>query len=152
MNITKLKTIRQVNEYYPTTISSVSSEHQSTVQNSESFRHSTTSLDSIENQPLSSSPSVPTRLKTTFSNLSTLRASNPSNQVSRTGPAMGTTTLTRTFAFDRACMEKYGRNQGQENVPVQVSLTPNNQTKNKENIELPEQKKEHAYVSIIKTN
>ena len=107
--ITKLKPIRQINEYHPTVISSVAAEQHSTTQHSSS---STTSLDSIENKS-SYSP----RVTTTFSNLSSQRLANP-NQIQRTTPTMGTTTLTRTFAFDRACMEKYGRPQEQKIEPV----------------------------------
>ncbi|CAF0868819.1 unnamed protein product [Rotaria sp. Silwood1] len=143
LNITKLKTIRKINEYYPTAISTVTAEQQlPTIQYSNLSRYSTTSLDSIENKSLSSSP-IPTRITTTFSNLSSQRTSN-STQIQRTGPTMGTTTLARTFAFDRACMEKYGRVQEQENKPVEIPLKSNGEIFIKKQIELSDKKTGHT--------
>ena len=111
-NITKLKTIRKVNEYHPTVISAVTAEQQGfahrqfSMGESDSPHCSTTSLDSIEKEP-AFPPVQPTRAKTTFSNLSTQRVANPV-QPQRPSPPVRIATLTRTFAFDRACMEKYG--------------------------------------------
>ncbi|UJR35817.1 hypothetical protein I4U23_028564 [Adineta vaga] len=93
---------------------------------------SNTSLDSIENrQP--PPVSIPIRTTTTFSSLSTQRTSNPV-QIQRPGPKMGTTTLTRTFAFDRACMEKYGQ---QKSEPIPVPIIPVTTTTVKKDIGLP---------------
>ena len=111
-NITKLKTIRKVNEYHPTVISAVGSEQHSTphrqftMEESDSPRCSTTSLDSIEKKS-TLPPTYPTRAKTTFSHLSAQRVANPV-QSKRPPVPVRTANLTRTFAFDRACMEKYG--------------------------------------------
>lgn len=111
-NITKLKTIRKVNEYHPTVISAVAAEQQGSAHRqfsmgeSDSPHCSTTSLDSIE-KVATLPPVQPTRAKTTFSHLSTQRVANPV-QPQRQSPPVRIATLTRTFAFDRACMEKYG--------------------------------------------
>ncbi|CAF0892683.1 unnamed protein product [Rotaria sordida] len=142
MNITKLKTIRKVNEYHPMAIPTVTSEQQSNIQYSNSSYYSTTSLDSIENKSLSSSP-ISKRITTTFSNLSSQRTSN-STQIQRIGPTMGTTTLTRTFAFDRVCMEKYGREQEQENKFIETPLRSNTESSIKKRIELSNKKKEQT--------
>ena len=63
---------------------------------------SNSSLDSIENKPID----APTRAIVTFSELSPQRAVD-SVPAQRSNPPIETATLTRTFAFDRACMEKY---------------------------------------------
>src|SRR5689334_20210306 len=69
LNITKLKTIRKINEYHPTAILAVAAEQKSITQLSNSSRYSTASPDSIENKSLGCSP-IRTRITTTFSNLS----------------------------------------------------------------------------------
>jgi hypothetical protein len=120
-NITKLKTIHKIHEYHPIHISAVAAEKQFTSYNKSNIQHSTTSLDSIENKSLPTSP-VRTRITTTFSNLSSQRPLNPI-QIPRPSPTMGTTTLTRTFAFDRACMERYGRVSEQKNDPSEIAIT-----------------------------
>jgi len=148
LKITKLKTIRQINEYHPTAISAVAAEQQSTTQQSNSSRHSTTSLDSIENKSSSSSP-IRTRTTTTFSNLSSQRPLNPI-QIQRPGPTMGTTKLTRTFAFDRACMEKYGLGQEKKTEPIEISTTPVFETIIPEETELPLQTNKQTYVFLNK--
>ncbi|CAF2146485.1 unnamed protein product [Rotaria magnacalcarata] len=122
LTITKLRTITKINDYYPTAVVTVAAEPNSSIQHSDSFCNSTTSIDSIEKKPLPSSPVQTRTTTTTFSNLSSQRSTNLT-QSQRLGPAMGTTTLTRTFAFDRACMEKYGRVQGQENEPIDIAQT-----------------------------
>ena len=139
LNTTKLKTIRKINEYHSTTISPVTAEQKSSAEDTNWSRQSAASLDSIENKPLPSSP-IPTRSTTTFSNLSSQRTSNPA-QTQRSGPKMGTTTLTRTFAFDRACMEKYGRGQEQKNEPIESMIIPVRKTIIKQEIELPRKRR-----------
>lgn len=119
-SFTKLKTIRKVNGYHPTAVSMVAAEQPSTMEPSNGSPCSTTSLDSIEDKRSPSSP-VRTRITTTFSNLSSKRLSNPV-QSQRTNPTMGTATLTRTFAFDRTCMEKYVRGKGQINEPIEFQV------------------------------
>lgn len=131
---TKLKTIRNINEYHPIVISTVATEPPKSTINSS--RHSTTSLDSIENKSLPSSP-IRTRMITTFSNLSSQRPLNPI-QIPRRSPTMGTKTLIRTFAFDRACMEKYGQPTEQTTEPIEITI--------KEEIELPLPTNEQRYV------
>ncbi|CAF1671657.1 unnamed protein product [Adineta ricciae] len=112
--------------------------------------HSNTSLDSIESKL---SPSVPTQIRTTttFSTLSTQRTSNPS-QIQRPGLKMGTTTLTRTFAFDRACMEKYSRNPETKPEPVPVSVVPVVETPVKKDIGLPPRQHKPAEPSSTPNN
>jgi hypothetical protein len=58
---------------------------------------------------------------------------------------MGTTTLTRTFAFDRACMEKYVQVKEQPNEPIEFQLEPVYET-TIEDIELPIKPIEQMYV------
>ncbi|CAF1526812.1 unnamed protein product [Adineta steineri] len=131
---TKLKTIRQINEYYSITNSTVAAEQQLSHHHPTNFTcQSTTSIDSIENKL---STPTPVRTTTTFSNLSSQRISNPT-QIQRSGPKMGTTTLTRTFAFDRACMEKYGQVQKQKPESIQIPKIPVNDIKIKKDIGLP---------------
>jgi hypothetical protein len=142
----KLKTIRKVNEYHPTVISAVADEQKSTKQLSNSSRYSTTSLDSIENRSIPS-PSAQTRTTTTFSNLSSQRPLNPV-QNQRSAPTMGTTTLTRTFAFDRACMEKYGRVQERKIEPIEIQVRPIYENINNEEIKLPPKTTQQTYVYI----
>ncbi|CAM4890039.1 unnamed protein product [Rotaria socialis] len=120
LNITKLRTITKINDYYPTAVATVAAEPNSSIQHSDSFCNSTTSIDSIEKNTLPSSPVQTRTTTTTFSNLSSQRSTNLIHS-ERLGPTVGTTTLTRTFAFDRACMEKYGRAQGQENEPIDIT-------------------------------
>jgi hypothetical protein len=148
LNNTKLKIIRKVNEYHPTAISNVTSEPQSIIRHSNSSRYSTTSLDSIENKSIPSSPTQP-RITTTFSNLSSQRALNPI-QLRRSPPTMGTTTMTRTFAFDRACMEKYGRAQEQNDEPTEVPTKPIYENIISEETKLPPKINEKPYVYIRK--
>jgi hypothetical protein len=150
LNTTKLKTIRKVNDYHSTTILPVAAEQQSTAQLTNSSHHSTASLDSIENKPIPSLP-IQTRPTTTFSNLSSQRTSN-STQIQRSGPKMGTTTLTRTFAFDRACMEKYGRVQEQITEPIKIPIIPVCQPSVKQKTELSPKRNEQTYVFIRKQN
>lgn len=119
-NPTKLKTIIRVNEFYPAVVSTVEAEKQVSIANSDSLRCSTTSIDSIENQSLTPSSNRPR--VTTFSNLSSQRISNRT-QIERLAPTVGTTSLTRTFAFDRACMEKYNRTQIQNKESMNNKLT-----------------------------
>jgi hypothetical protein len=142
--VTKLKTIRKMNEYHPSAILAVAAEQQSTIQHSNSSPYSTTSLDSIENKSLPSSP-IRTRTTTTFSNLSSKRPLNPI-QIQRPNPTMGTTTLTRTFAFDRACMEKYVQVKDQPNEPIEFQLKPVCQTPIQKEIESPLETTERTYV------
>lgn len=120
LNLTKLKTIRKLNGYHPSAIDSVAGEHQSTIERSNTSPSSIESSDSIEDKCSPSSP-VRTRITTTFSNLSSKRISNPV-QNQRSNPTMGTATLTRTFAFDRTCMEKYVRGKGEINEPIEFQV------------------------------
>lgn len=122
IQITKLRTIRKINDYYPTAVSTVGSEHQYPNPSANSLRRSTASLDSIENKSSPVSP-IRTRITTTFSDISSQRPSN-SIPIPRPSPKMGTTTLMRTFAFDRTCMEKYGRDQEKKNEPIEVQTVP----------------------------
>lgn len=111
----KHKSTRKVQEYHPTAILAAEANTQSC-----SPVRSTTSLDSIENKTPPSDQVQ--RVTTTFSNLSTKRVSNPV-QNPRSGLAMGTTTLTRTFAFDRACMEKYGQiTEKKDDAPIEIEI------------------------------
>ena len=143
LNITKLRTVRDINEYHPTIISPVAAEQQLSIQQSNSSRYSSTSLDSIENKSSPSSP-VRQRITTTFSNLSSKRPLHPI-QIQRPSPTMGTTTLTRTFAFDRACMEKYVQIKEQPNEPIEFQLEPVYET-TVEDIEIPIKPIERMYV------
>ena len=104
---TKLRTIRKTNEYHSTTVSSVLAEQKSFL-NDRSKRSlsvlmysSTTSIDSIENESVRSVSNT-----ITFSHLSGQRTAK-SVPIRRQEPLMKRSELTRTFAFDRACMEKY---------------------------------------------
>jgi endo-1,4-beta-mannosidase len=154
LKITKLKTIRKNNEYHPTVISAVAAEQQLNFS-----RYSTPSLDSIDNKYSPVSPSldsidnkyspvspIRTRITTTFSNISFQRPPNPI-QIQRPSPTMGikTLTLTRTFAFDRACMEKYGRIQEKETESINIQTKPVSETIIKKQIELPPKKTEQMY-------
>ena len=145
---TKLKTIRKVSEYHPSVISAVADEQKSTKQLSNSSRYSTTSLDSIENRS-TPSPSAQTGTTTTFSNLSFQRTLNPI-QNQRSAPTMGTTTLTRTFAFDRACMEKYGRVQERKIEPIEIPVKPIYENIYNEETKLPPKTTKQTYVYIRK--
>lgn len=142
--ITKLKTIRKVNEYHPTAISAVAAEQQLSVPSSDSLRRSTPSLDSIENKSPPLSPTR-TRITTTFSNLPSQRPLNPI-QIPRPSPTMGTTTLIRTFAFDRTCMEKYGRGQEKNNEPIEVQTAPITETVPRQTKDLPPKVTKQTYV------
>jgi hypothetical protein len=144
---TKLKTIRKINEYHPTAISAVAAEQPKSIQQSNSSRHSTTSLDSIENKSSPSSP-IRTRITTTFSNLSSQRPLNPIQNQRPPNPIMGTTNRIRTFAFDRACMDKYVRTQ--ENKPIEIQTAQVCETIIKEEIELPSEINKKTYVFFRK--
>ena len=134
---TKLKTIRKVNEYHPRTVSSVAAEQHCLVYRPphHSLQCSTTSVDSIEKKSPTNPPPKEKRNTTTFSNLSSQRVVN-SSSAPRPSLTMGTATLTRTFAFDRACMEKF--NVAQETKPSSIdnSNPSDSQTVSKEEIEL----------------
>ena len=104
----KLKTIRKVNEYHPRTVSSVAAEQHCLVYRPPHHPQqcSTASLDSIEKKS-PTDPPKDKRTTTTFSHLSSQRVAKSSSSAPRPSLTMGTATLTRTFAFDRACMEKF---------------------------------------------
>jgi hypothetical protein len=127
LNTTKLKTIRKINEYHPTAIAAVTCEqhnpsyHSLLIRQSDSAHCSTTSLDSIENKTIESSVNT-TRLKTTFSDLSSQRVLNCVS-MPRADPTMETKKLTRTFAFDRACMEKFGQVSEQNDETIDYPAT-----------------------------
>jgi hypothetical protein len=147
---TKLKTIRKINEYHPTAISAVTAEQQKPIQQLNSSSHSTASLDSIENKSSPLSP-IRTRITTTFSNLSSQRPLNPI-QNQRPNPTMGTTTRIRTFAFDRACMDKYVRSQENKNEPIEIQTAPICETIIKEEKKLPLEINKQTYVFFKNNN
>jgi len=110
----KHKPTRKIHEYHPTALLAAASKLQPCSPN-----QSTTSLDSIEEK---TPPCDQVRITTTFSNLSTKRVLNPIQNPRSAGPTMGTTTLTRTFAFDRACMEKYGQTTENKDEPIEIQV------------------------------
>lgn len=150
LNFTKLKTIRKMNGYHSSAIDAVAAEQPSTIEPSNTSPCSTGSADSIEDK-CSHSPPSRTRITTTFSNLSSKRLSNPV-QNHRSNPTMGTATLTRTFAFDRTCMEKYVRGKGQINEPIEFQVQAVYQTPIDEEQELSSQTIEQTYVILSRTN
>ena len=150
LNFTKLKTIRKMNGYHPSAIDAVAAEQQSTIEPSNTSPCSTGSSDSIEDKCSHSSPTR-TRITTTFSNLSSKRLSNPV-QNQRSNPTMGTATLTRTFAFDRTCMEKYVRGEGQINEPIKFQVQAVYQTPIDEEQELSSQTIQQTYVILSQIN
>ena len=149
LNTAKLRTVMRKSEYYPTAITTVSSEQQSSIQNSEFLHYSITSLDSIESKSLSSSP-IRTRIHMTFSNLSSQHPLN-STQIQQQGPTMSTATRTRTFAFDHGCMKKYSQVQEQESHPMKVPVTSICETTKEEKIKTSEKTNNQTYVYITKT-
>lgn len=133
---TKLKTIRKVNEYHPRTVSSVAAEQRCLAHrpSSQPLHCSITSLDSIEKISPTDLPRGK-RNTTTFSHLSSQRAVK-SSSAPRPSLTMGTATLTRTFAFDRACMEKFSVAHETKPSSTDNSNLSDSQTASKEEIEL----------------